>query len=246
VGASSGMETGKERAPGRRPAWQRFLPITVLAIGAFVAFVLAGDFLSFDTLRENREALLGWRDRNFAFAAFAYVAIYILAVAFSVPGAIWLTLSGGFVFGTILATTFTLVAATTGATLIFLAARSSLGSALHERAGPWLRRIDDEVAQGEVSFMLAIRLIPIIPFFVANIAPALVKVRLSTFVWTTLVGIAPATAIIASAGAGLGDILDEGGEPNSRMIFEPHVLFPLLGLAFLAMMPVLLRKLRSR
>jgi uncharacterized membrane protein YdjX (TVP38/TMEM64 family) len=240
------MEAGKEGAAGKRPAWQRYLPMTVIAIGALVAFVAAGDLFSFDTLQENREALLGWRDRNATAAAIAYAAIYITVVAFSVPGAIWLTLGGGFMFGTALATGLTLVSATTGATLIFLAARSSLGSALHERAGPWLRRVDDEVAQGEVSFLLAIRLIPIIPFFVANIAPALVKVRLSTFVWTTLVGIAPATAIIASAGAGLGDILDQGGEPNPGVILEPQVLLPLLGLAFLAMMPVLLRKLRGR
>jgi uncharacterized membrane protein YdjX (TVP38/TMEM64 family) len=246
VAASSGMETGKQDAPGKRPAWQRFLPITVIAIGALLAVTLAGDLLSFDTVRENREALLGWRDRNATVAALVFAAIYITVVAFSVPGAIWLTLGGGFVFGAVLATGLTLVSATTGATLIFLAARSSLGSALHERAGPWLRRVDQEVGQGEVSFLLAIRLIPIIPFFVANIAPALVKVRLSTFVWTTFAGIAPATAIIASAGAGLGEILDQGGEPNPRMILEPHVLLPLLGLAVLAMMPVVLRKLRGR
>jgi uncharacterized membrane protein YdjX (TVP38/TMEM64 family) len=226
--------------------WLRFLPIAVLALGAVSAWVLAGDLLSLDSIREHREALLDWRERNMGIAIAAYLAIYVIAVAFSVPGAIWLTLSGGFVFGTVLAAGLTIVGATTGATVIFLAARSSLGAMLHERAGPWLKRIDDEVQQGEVSFMLVMRLIPVIPFFIANLAPAFVGVRLSTFVWTTLIGIAPATFVISSIGAGLGDVLDQGGEPDVGVLFAPHVLGPLIGLAALAALPVVIRKLRGR
>ncbi|HSF97034.1 MAG TPA: VTT domain-containing protein [Thermohalobaculum sp.] len=226
--------------------WWRFVPITVIAIGAVAAWLMAGDFLTLDTIRENREALLGWREANMGIAIAAYLAVYIVAVAFSVPGAVWLTLSGGFIFGTVLSAGLTVVAATTGATLIFLAARSSLGAVLHERAGPWLRRVDEEVQQGEVSFMLVMRLIPVIPFFVANLAPAFVGVRLRTFVWTTLVGIAPATFVISSVGAGLGEVLDQGGEPDISVLFAPHVLGPLIGLAALAALPVVLRKLRGR
>ena len=125
-------------------------------------------------------------------------------MAFSVPGAIWLTLAGGFLFGTVLAAGLTVFSATIGATLIFLAGRSSLGAMLHERAGPWLGRIDDEVAKGEISFLLVMRLIPAVPFFIANLAPAFVNVRLGNFIWTTFVGIAPATAVISSVGSGLG------------------------------------------
>jgi uncharacterized membrane protein YdjX (TVP38/TMEM64 family) len=244
--ASPGVEDSETRAPKGNSGWLRYLPIAVIALGAAVAFLLYGDLLSLDTVSENREALVEWRDRNVALASFAYAAIYIAAVAFSVPGAIWLTLSGGFLFGTVLAAALTVVSATIGATLIFLAARSSLGAALHERAGPWMRRIDEEVKQGEVSFLLMMRLIPVIPFFIANLAPALVKVRLGTFIWTTLVGIAPATVVISSVGSGLGEVLDRGGEPDVGVIFEPHVLGPLLGLAALAALPVLLRKLRAR
>lgn len=246
MAASPGVQQGECRRPKRASGWLRFLPITLIAIGASVALVLAGDLFSAETVSEHRDALIQWRDRNIVLASLTYAAIYIVSVAFSVPGAIWLTLAGGFLFGTILAASLTMVAATTGATLIFLAARSSLGAALHERAGPWLKRVDSEVEQGEVSFLLVMRLIPVIPFFVANLAPALVKVRLGTFVWTTFVGIAPATLVVSSAGAGLGEVLDSGGEPNAGMIFEPHVLFPLLGLAALAALPVVLRKLRGR
>jgi len=232
--------------PAVGAGWLRFLPITLLALGAVSAFLLAGDLLSLDTIAENRDALIDWRDRNLLLACAGYALVYIVSVAFSVPGAIWLTMAGGFLFGTAFAAGLTVVSATIGATLIFLAARSSLGAALHRRAGPWLGRVDAEVRQGEVSFMLVMRLIPVIPFFIANLAPAFVEVRLFTFVWTTLVGIAPATVVISSVGAGLGEVLDRGGEPDVGVIFEPHVLGPLLGLAALAALPVVIRKLRGR
>ncbi len=229
----------------RAPGWRRFLPIGVLGAGAVLAYIFLGDYLSFETLRENREALIEWRDRNIVTASLAYVAVYIISVAFSVPGAIWLTLAGGFIFGTVLAALLTVFSATVGATLIFLAARSSLGEFLRARAGPWLARVEREVAEGEVSFLLVMRLIPAIPFFVANLAPAFVNVQLGNFIWTTFVGIAPATTIISSVGAGLGEVLERGGEPNLGVIFEPHVLLPLLGLAALAALPVVVKKLRG-
>ncbi len=230
--------------PGSR--WARYAPIGILAAGATLAFVFARDYLSLDTIAAHREALITWRDANLVAAALAYCATYIVAVSFSVPGAIWLTTTGGFLFGTALGAALTIVSATIGATLIFLAARSAFGAALHARAGPWMRRVEHEVAAGEISFLLVMRLVPAIPFFVANIVPALVNVRLGNYVWTTLVGIAPAAVVISSVGAGLGQILDAGGEPDLGVIFEPHVLLPLLGLAALAAMPVVLRKLRGR
>ncbi len=243
---TGGAEPGTDCVPARAKGWLRFLPIAALAAGAVLAYFFAGDYLSLEMISENREALVGWRDRNLVTASLAYVAIYIVAVAFSVPGAIWLTMAGGFLFGTALAVVLTVCSATIGATLIFLAARSSLGAVLHERAGPWLVRVDEEVARGEISFLLVMRLIPVIPFFIANLAPAFVNVRLGNFIWTTFVGIAPATAVISSVGAGLGEVLDQGGEPDIGVIFQPHILLPLLGLAALAALPVILRKLRER
>jgi uncharacterized membrane protein YdjX (TVP38/TMEM64 family) len=245
-GAEPRAEQGSDSMPARARSRLRFLPIAALAVGAVLAYFLAGDYLSLEAVSENREALVGWRDRNLLNASLAFVAIYIVAVAFSVPGAIWLTLGGGFLFGTALAAGLTVISATIGATLIFLAARSSLGAVLHERAGPWLKRVDAEVARGEISFLLVMRLIPVIPFFIANLAPAFVNVRLGNFIWTTFVGIAPATAVVSSVGAGLGEVLDRGGEPDIGVIFAPHILLPLLGLAALAALPVVLRKLRGR
>jgi uncharacterized membrane protein YdjX (TVP38/TMEM64 family) len=243
---SGRAEHGNDSAPVKAKSWLRFLPMAILAAGAALAYFLAGDYLNLETVSENRDALLGWRDRNLLTASLAYMAIYVAAISFSVPGAIWLTLAGGFVFGAVLGATLTVFSATIGATLIFLAARSSLGAFLHERAGPWLKRVDEEVAKGEISFLLVIRLIPAIPFFIANLAPAFVNVRPSNFIWTTFIGIAPATAVISSVGAGLGEVLDQGGEPDIGVIFEPYILLPLLGLAALAALPVIIRKLRGR
>lgn len=243
---SGGVEHGTDSVPAKAKSWLRFLPMAILAAGATLAYFMAGDYLSLQTVSENRDALLGWRDRNLMTASLAYVAIYVVAVSFSVPGAIWLTLAGGFAFGAVLGSVLTVFSATIGATLIFLAARSSLGAFLHERAGPWLKRVDEEVEKGEISFLLVMRLIPAIPFFIANLAPAFVKVRLGNFIWTTLIGIAPATAVISSVGAGLGEVLDQGGEPDIGVIFEPQILLPLLALATLAALPVIIRKLRGR
>lgn len=234
-----------ESVPGTPRRWLRFVPIAVIAAGAALAYFLVGDRLNYETLEANREALVAWRDRNLALAALGYVAVYVVSVAFSVPGAIWLTMAGGFLFGTALATALTVVAATTGAIAIFLAARSSLGVELRRRAGPWLDRVYNEVERGEISFLLVIRLIPAIPFFVANVVPAFVRVRLVNFIWTTFVGILPATAVISSVGAGLGEVIDKGGKPDPGVIFEPYVLGPLLGLAALAALPVIVRKLRG-
>lgn len=235
-----------ETAQRQSRGWTRYIPIAVIAVGAAVAFFLFRDYLSFDALADNREWLLEWRDDNIVLAALVYFAVYVLVVAFSVPGGAWMTIGGGFLFGTALATGLTVVAATIGAVAIFLAARTSLGEVLRSKAGGWLARIDREFEESGTSFLLIMRLIPAIPFFIANIVPAFLKVSLATYAWTTLVGIIPGTAVYASIGSGLGRLLDQGEKPDLGVISEPHVLGPLLGLALLAAVPVAIRKWRGR
>lgn len=232
-------------ATGEKGAgWARWLPLAALAAGAIAGVSFFGEYLSFDALKENREALLAWRDANLIGALLTFAALYAAAVAFSVPGALWLTLGGGFLFGTVIAGPVIVLAATGGATAIFLAARTSLGAALRDRAGPWLERLRGGVEENAVSFMLVLRLVPAVPFFIANLAPAFLGVPLRTYVWTTFVGIVPGTLVYTSVGAGLGAVIDTGGEPDLGIIFEPHVLGPLLGLAALAALPALLKKRR--
>lgn len=227
----------------RTPRWIRYAPIALIAVGAIAGIVFARDYLSFAALEQNYEALLAWRDANWTRAAIVFFLIYAVAVAFSVPGAVWLTLIGGFLFGVTAGSILVVLAATLGATAIFLAARTSLGEVLRGKAGGWIDRMEAGFRSGEVSFLLIMRLVPAFPFFVANLAPAFLGARTITFVWTTLLGIIPGTVVYISIGAGLGEQLARGEVPNLGVIFEPHVLGPLLGLAALAALPLLLKRL---
>ncbi|MGG7564910.1 TVP38/TMEM64 family protein [Rhodovulum sp. DZ06] len=228
---------------------RRIAPLAVIALGAVAGAVLLGDHLSFDALRDNRAALTEWRDANLALAAATYSIAYILVVAFSLPGALAMTLTGGFLFGLWLGAGLILVSATIGATLIFLAARTGLGDRLAARldaSGGSAARIRKGLAQNEVSVLLLMRLVPVVPFFIANLAPAFFGVRLRTYLWTTFFGIMPGTVVYTSVGAGLGEVFARGEDPDLGLLFEPHVLGPLLGLCALAALPAVLRMVRGR
>lgn len=241
-------ETGTPTEPSRGPRARiaRVLPMAALLLGAALALIFLRDYLSFDALERHYEALLAWRDAHFLGSAAVFFLAYALAVAVSIPGAVWLTLIGGLLFGTVLGSVLVVGAATVGATALFLAARSSLGAALRARAGGWVQRLEDGFRDGEVSFLLMLRLIPAVPFWIANLAPAFLGARLWPFFWTTLVGILPGTFVYVSVGAGLGTELAEGRRPDLGVIFEPHVLGPLLGLAALSALPLILRKFGLR
>lgn len=226
----------------RVPLWRRLAPLALIGVGAVLAWVFAGDLLGQDAFVRHRADLVAWRDQNWALAALVFMLVYAGVVALSVPGAVWLTLGAGFLFGTWVGAALVVPAATLGASLIFLAARSALGAGLRARAGGFLARIEAGMRQGMISYLLILRLVPVVPFFVANLAPAFLGVPLRAFVWTTALGIIPATVVFASVGAGLGTVLDQGGAPDLGVIFAPHVLGPLLGLAALSALPLILKR----
>ncbi|MEM6973817.1 MAG: VTT domain-containing protein [Pseudomonadota bacterium] len=224
----------------------RYVPIALIATGAAAAVYFLGDYLSFETLAENRGELIAWRDGNYLFAALVFALVYAVATAVSMPGAIWFTITGGFLFGTFLGTALSVIGATIGASLIFLAAKTSFGEVLKSKAGGWLTRMEKGFHEGEVSFLLIMRLVPVVPFWVANLAPAFLGTRVITFIWTTLLGIIPGAAVYASLGNGVGALIDEGQTPDLGIIFSLPVLGPLLGLAALAALPLIIKKLKGR
>lgn len=232
-----------EITPSKGSSLARFGPIALIVVGALVGLFFARDYLSFQALSENYRGLLAWRDTHQVLAIAAFMGVYIFAVAFSMPGAIWLTLVGGLLFGVVGGSVLVIVSATIGASLIFLAAKTALGDILREKAGSWITKLEVGFQNGEISFLLIMRLVPVVPFFVANLAPAFLGARTFTFIWTTLVGIIPGTVVFISVGAGLGEQLDRGEQPDLGVIFEPHVLGPLLGLAALAALPLVMKKL---
>lgn len=226
----------------------RMVPILIIGAAFVFGAVFLREFISFETLAANHEAMVAWRDANFALAVVAYMVIYIAAVAFSVPGSLFLTLAGGLLFGLFPGLLIIVAAATIGAVCIFLAARFGLGDTLQKRldtSDGTMRRIRDGIRENEVSYLFIMRLVPAIPFFVANLAPALVGVSLRNFAFTTFFGIIPGTAVYTWVGAGLGEVIASGETPSLGIIWEWHILGPLLGLAALASLPIVLKALRK-
>lgn len=232
-----------------RPAWRRVLPILGIVVGAVMGWGFLRDYLSFETLRDNRAALLAFRDGHYLALVAAYMAVYVLVVAFSLPGATIATLSGGFLFGLFPGVLIVVVSATLGATCIFLAARMGFGDRLAARmnaSSGTVKRLSDAIRANELSMLFLIRLVPAVPFFVANLLPALVGVSLPRYVFTTFFGIMPGTLVFTWVGAGLGEVFARGDTPDLSILTEPMVLGPILALCALAGLPILIKALRGR
>ena len=224
------------------------LPLIAIALVAVIGAFTLKDYLSFEALRENREALLAYRDANYVLTVALFIMAYVVIVAFSLPGAAIATLTGGFLFATFPGALFNVIAATTGAVLIFLAARWGLGERLAakmEGSDGAVKRIKDGIDENQWSMLFLIRLVPAVPFFVANLVPALVGVPLNRFAISTFIGIIPGSVVYTSVGAGLGEVFERGETPNLGIIFEPHILLPILGLCALAALPIVIKAIRG-
>ena len=229
--------------------WLKRLPLILIAIVAIVGAFTLRDYLNFETLAENRERLLAFRDDNYLLAVLVFIVAYALVVAFSLPGATIFTLTGGFLFATFPGALYNVVAATLGAVAIFLAARWGLGDRLAARMNAsdgLVKRIKDGIDHSQWEMLFLIRLIPAVPFFVANLVPAFVGVPLWKFAVTTFLGIIPGAVVYTSVGAGLGEVFARGETPDLSIIFEPQILLPILGLCALAALPLVLKAVRGK
>jgi uncharacterized membrane protein YdjX (TVP38/TMEM64 family) len=227
----------------------RFAPLAVIAVIAAIGAFALRDYLSFDALRDNREALIAFRDSNFALTILGFLVAYVLIVTFSLPGATIATLTGGFLFGTALGAAINVTAATLGATAIFMAARLGLGDRLKARmdaSDGMVSRIKKGLDENQWSMLFFIRLVPAVPFFVANLIPAFLAVPLRRFVISTFIGIIPGSLVYTSVGAGLGEVFARGETPNLGIIFEPHILLPILGLCALSLLPVAIKAVTGK
>lgn len=225
----------------------RRLPFAaILAVAAIGAFTLR-DELSFAALSEHREALLAFRDAHYLQAAAVFIVAYVAIVALSLPGATVATLTGGFLFGLFPGVVFNVGAASLGAVAIFLAARAGFGETIARRfemSGGRAAALMAGLRANEWSVLFLMRLVPVVPFFLANLLPAFTGARLLPFAVTTALGIIPAGLVFTSVGAGLGDVLARGGTPDLGVLFTPPILLPLLGLAALSALPMIVNLLR--
>jgi uncharacterized membrane protein YdjX (TVP38/TMEM64 family) len=228
----------------RPVAARRFVPLGILVIAGALFLALGGHrYLSFAALAEHREWLSAVVARAGATAALAFILAYAGLVALSVPGGALFTIAGGFLFGPWLGTAYVVIGATAGATVVFLAARAGLAG-LAARAGPWVRRLESGFRNNGLNYLLVLRLIPVFPFWLVNLVAGAVGLRLWVYVLGTFFGIIPVTFIYASLGNGLGTLADEGRPPDLSVLFRPSVLLPILGLAALALLPIIVKRWR--
>ena len=200
----------------------------------------AGKILTFENLKQHRESLVTLVQSHYGLSVALFIAVYISATALSIPGAVVLTIAGGFLFGTIVSTIYIDIGATTGATLAFLSARYLLGNRIQERYKGQLNKFNDEFEKNGTHYLLTLRFIPVFPFFLINFLSGLTKIPIRTFIWTTALGIIPGTMIFAFAGRQIGTI-------NSvSEILSMKVLAAFVVLALFTLVPVIIKRIRNR
>ncbi len=226
--------TGKGR--GRTSLRAVVLVAIALAVAAFFAFDL-GRYLSLEYLKASREQLLGLYHRRPVAVVAAYMAIYIVAAALSLPGATVLTLAGGALFGLPLGTLIVSFASTIGATLACAVARFLLRDWVHRRFGDRLATVNAGMEQDGAFYLLGLRLVPVFPFFVVNLVMGLTTMRLRTYYWVSQVGMLPATIVYVNAGSQLARIDSLAGilSPGLLVSFALLGLFPLAARKALAL-----------
>lgn len=242
---------------------RRLLPlVAVLAAAAAVYWATTQGFLSPEALIRHRAAIDALVRDHAVAAVLAYIGIYIVTVGLSLPGATFLTLTGGFLFGVWIGAAASTIGATIGATIVFLVARSALGEPLLARAGPRVADLARGFREDAFSYLLFLRLVPAFPFFLVNLVPAFAGVRLAPFVAATAIGVVPASIVYALAGTGLDSVIAAqqtahadclaAGRGDCRIAFDardvltPQLIVALVALGLLALLPVLVKHLKAR
>lgn len=226
---------------------KKLIPVGLLVAGLILALIFdVGSYLSFEAIGENYAGLKSLITDDFTLSLMIFATVYILVVAFSIPGASALSLLYGALLGTAIGGTLIVIAATIGATIIFLAARYAFSDVMREKAGPWLSKMQDGFNENAVSYLLFLRLVPAFPFFVVNLVPAFMGGSIRVYVLTTLFGIMPGTYVFASIGNGIGYVLEQGKTPDLSVASSPEILLPLAGLGILSLIPIILKKLKVK
>jgi uncharacterized membrane protein YdjX (TVP38/TMEM64 family) len=222
--------------------------LSVLVAGLFAAFFILrlNRYLTLEAIHDNERVLRTATAQHPLLAPMIFVAVYALIVALSIPAAAVITMAGGFLFGLWLGGALAIVAATLGAVLVFLLARFVIGDTARNRTGPYVRRMAEGFKRNAFSYLLVLRLVPIFPFWAVNIVPALAGVRLPSFAVATLIGIIPGTLAYAAVGDSLGLYFAAGSGVPLSAVFTPGMIILRLGLALLALLPVLIQWLWKR
>jgi uncharacterized membrane protein YdjX (TVP38/TMEM64 family) len=229
----------------RKPLWQRLWPLGLIALvfaGAWQLGVF--EYLSLDTLRARRAELAAFVSEHYWLALGGFILFYTIATASMFPAALWITIAGGFLFGLTMGSVATQIGATLGASLLFLAARTSFGEGLRKLAGGHAERVRAEFLANPLAYMFAMRFLPVLPFAVANIVPALLGAKFRDYVLTTFLGIIPGVVAYTWIGAGLSETFARGEDPDVQSVFR-SMLGPSLALMAVSLLPVIIKRFRS-
>jgi uncharacterized membrane protein YdjX (TVP38/TMEM64 family) len=228
-------------------ALRRYGPIALVA-ALLVAAVASGLWrhLTLTELAAHRVTLTHYVAAHPVLSVLIYVAVYTLVVVACIPGPGAMTTAGGFLFGTVIGGMAALTACTVGSAIVFLACRTAFGDWATQKAGPAVKKIEEGFAKDAFSYLLTLRLIPMVPFFATNVAAGLARVRLSTLIGATLLGTSPVCFVFAGLGAGLGVVFDRGDRIGMSLLEQPRIILPLVGLALLASGPIAWRLWRRR
>jgi uncharacterized membrane protein YdjX (TVP38/TMEM64 family) len=225
---------------------KRFGPIVLVLVLIGLALVTGvTEHLTLSELKLRRDELQALVQHYPLLSLGVYILVYVAVVSLSLPGALIMTLSGGFLFGPWIGGLAAATGASLGAAVIFLICRTAVGDALRGKAGSTISRIEEGVRRDAFSYLLTLRLIPVMPFWLVNLAAGFVAIPLRAFLIATVLGILPGSLVYAGLGSGLGHVFASGQEPNLRVIFEPQVLLPLIGLSLLSLLPIVLRRFRK-
>ena len=228
--------------PSKRGIGKWGLPaILICGLAGFFATGLH-QLISWETVARHYAEISHFIEQNRAASYFGFVLFYTAVVAFSLPIASLLTLAAGALLGWP-SIGLIVVAATAGASLLFIAARGLFRDVLRARAGPFFAKLEAGFTKNAFSYLLFLRLMPVAPFWAVNILPAFSGMRLTQFIGATAIGIIPGTSVYVAVGRGFDHLLARGETPNLAVLNTPHIWLPLAGLALLALLPTLYRQI---
>lgn len=224
---------------------KRIVLIIIILMAAILGTYFVQDFISFDALKTHRVQLLEFKKSHTNLLTIGFVISYAAIVAFSLPGSTVASITGGFLFGLFFGTLLNVLAASTGATALFILVRWGIGNVLQRRISRLEGRsekIIQRLRSNELSVLLSLRLIPVVPFFVLNLLAPSVGMKLRNFIIATVIGMLPAAVVFTWIGVGLGEVFDRGADPDLSLIWTPNILMPLVGLGILSLLPLFFKK----
>ena len=219
-----------------------------LLVALFLVVVGSGlaKHLSLEDLRAQGQALQTFTREQPLLSAVIYVALYVVTVSISLPGALIMSLTGGVLFGPIWGGAAAVSGATGGSTVVYLVCRTAFGDFLRRWPTRLLVAIEAGFRKDAFSYLLTLRLIPAFPLLLVNVGAGLVGIPMRTFLAASFIGMTPSSFVYAGIGAGLGHVFAKGGPVSLHTLLSPRIYLPIVAMGVLAFLPPLWRLWRRR